>query len=185
MKQSPPGGGPASPASPVAALPRQRRKGERRPEPVLSEAYAHLSVDGLREYRRALSDEEHRVSYWRRILQARLDLLTTSDDDRSAVERLRGVLGGDQAQTRRSALLTTLPLGDGAPLPDLPALWQTAATDDPAEIAALVRRLRDAESQLSAYRSALHLRLDLATRELIARYYADPLSCLVALPRNR
>ena len=59
----------------AVAVPVQRRKGERRPEPVLSEAYAHLSVEGLREYRRALSEEEHRVSYWRRILQARLDLV--------------------------------------------------------------------------------------------------------------
>ena len=170
-------------AAPVAApsnVAAQRRSS--RPAPVRVPELDHLGLEALREYRRQLADEENLVSYWRRILQARLDLLTTSDDDRGAVERLRAVLGGEQAQTRRSALLTTLPLGDGAPLPDLPALWQTAASDDPAEVAALVRRLSDAEAQLSAYRSALHLRLDLATRELIARYYADPLSCLVALP---
>ena len=77
MKQSSTRGGPAAASPPAAAVPAQRRKGERRPEPVLSEAYAHLSVDGLREYRRALSDEEHRVSYWRRILQARLDLVAS------------------------------------------------------------------------------------------------------------
>ena len=115
MKQSPTPGGPASAASP-AAVPAQRRKGERRPEPVLSEVYAHLSVDGLREYRRALTDEEHRVSYWRRILQARLDLVASGttrrgvDHDRLTplrtyddAERIRRVLATVGSKSRRPA----------------------------------------------------------------------------------
>ena len=53
---------------------------ERRPEPVLSEAYAHLSVDGLREYRRALSigppavRTEGRKNPWTRKERRREDL---------------------------------------------------------------------------------------------------------------
>ena len=39
-----------------------------------------------------------------------------------------------------------------------------------------------AELQLSAYRNALHRRLELATGELIARYHEDPSLCLCALP---
>jgi len=144
---------------------------------------AHLGLDDLRAYRTELSQEESLVSYWRRILQARLDLLLSADDDRTALERLRGVMGGSSAQTRRTSLLSTLPLDDAAPLPDLPALWE-AHTGDPDELASLVRRITEAEAQLSTYRTALHVRLDLATRELIARYHEDPASCLIALPRK-
>ena len=92
MKQSSTRGGPAAAALSAAAVPTQRRKGERRPEPVLSEAYAHLSVDGLREYRRALTDEEHRVSYWRRILQARLDVVEAGTGARVVGRRTPGVV---------------------------------------------------------------------------------------------
>ncbi len=42
----------------------------------------------------------------------------------------------------------------------------------------------DATTASTAYRSALHVRLDLATRELIARYHDNPSACLVALPRK-
>jgi hypothetical protein len=143
----------------------------------------HLDLEGLRDYRAQLTQEESLVSYWRRILQARLDLLLTADDDRATLDRLRSVLGGSGAQSRRTSLLSTLQLGDVAPLPDLPVLWE-AHTGDPDEIAALVRRITEAEAQLSAYRSALHVRLDLATRELIARYHDNPSACLVALPRK-
>src|SRR5687767_1285244 len=61
---------------PAPTPPRPRsRKAAPRPEPQRDEAYAHLTLEGLRAYRRALSEEENRVSYWRRILQARLDVL--------------------------------------------------------------------------------------------------------------
>jgi len=172
-----PTGTPAAPAAPAA--PTARRPP--RPAPMRVPELAHLDLEALRVYRTELSDEESRVSYWRRILQARLDILLDTGDDRTAVARLSGVLGGSGAQGRRTSLLSTLPLGDAAPLPDLPALWE-AHTSDPDEVAALVRRITEAEGQLSAYRAALHVRLDLATRELIARYHDDPSSCMVALP---
>ena len=37
--------------------------------------WSELSLDGLRAYRRRLSDEEERVSYWRRLVHARIDVL--------------------------------------------------------------------------------------------------------------
>ena len=56
------------------AVPRSR-KGGPRPVPERKAHFAHLTLDALRGYRAALGEEEGRVSYWRRILQARLDLL--------------------------------------------------------------------------------------------------------------
>jgi hypothetical protein len=185
MKQFPTRGVPASSASPVAAVPVQRRRGERRPEPVLSEAYAHLSVDGLREYRRALSDEEHRVSYWRRILQARLDLVASGTTRRGVdQDRLTPLLTTTRVGAGRRALSSVVQDdGDIPPLPLLEQLWQRQV--DPGDDAgrqAFEEDLRLAERQLSAYRAALHERIGQATGELIARYRESPDLCLTALP---
>ena len=188
MKQSPTRGGPASGAPLAVAVPVQRRKGERRPEPVLSEAYAHLSVDGLREYRRALSEEEHRVSYWRRILQARLDLVA-SGTTRKGVEheRLTPLLTTQRVGAGRRALSSVVHSDGGIPpLPLLEELWERQVEpDDEAARRSFEDDLRVAEQELSAYRAALHDRIGQATGELIARYRESPDLCLTALPLDR
>ena len=180
----PPTGAPA--VLPVGAeLPVQRRKGERRPEPVLSEAYAHLSIDALREYRRALSDEEHRVSYWRRILQARLDLVSSGTTSRGIEHaRLTPLLAAERVGAGRRALSAVVHSDGGIPpLPQLEALWERqVAPDDEAGRLAFEDDLRLAEQELSAYRAALHDRIGSATGELIARYRESPELCLTALP---
>ena len=188
MKQSAPRDGATSPAPLAAGVPAQRRKGERRPEPVLSEAYAHLSVEGLREYRRALSDEEHRVSYWRRILQARLDLVT-SGSTRKGVDhdRLTPLLTTQRLGAGRRALNSVAHGdGEGPPVPQLQELWERQVDPhDEAGRAAFEDDLRLAEQELSAYRSALHARIGQATGELIARYRESPELCLSDLPLER
>ena len=185
MKQSSTRGALAPDAPPAPAVPTPRRTGERRPEPVLSEAYAHLSVDGLREYRRALSDEEHRVSYWRRILQARLDLVASGTTSRGVDhDRLTPLLTTSRVGAGRRAL-SSVEHGDGGipPLPLLEELWERqVAPDDEAGRVAFETDLRAAEQELSAYRATLHQRIGLATGELIARYRESPDLCLTALP---
>ena len=185
MKQSSTRGGPAAAALSAAAVPTQRRKGERRPEPVLSEAYAHLSVDGLREYRRALTDEEHRVSYWRRILQARLDLVSSGTTRRGVDhDRLTPLLTTSRVGAGRRALSTVVQAEDGIPpLPQLEELWQRQVdAEDETGRVAFEQDLQLAETELSAYRAALHDRIGQATGELIARYRESPELCLTALP---
>jgi hypothetical protein len=177
--------GAASRAPRAPTVPARGRKGERRPEPVLSEAYAHLSIEALREYRRALSDEEDRASYWRRILQARLDLVA-SGITRPGVDhaRLTPLLTTRRVGAGRRAL-TAVVHSDGGipPLPLLEELWQRqVGADDATGRAAFERDLRTAEQQLSAYRSALHDRIGEATGELIARYREAPTLCLTVLP---
>lgn len=188
MKQSPTRGAPDAGAEPAVAVPVQRRKGERRPEPVLSEAYAHLSVDGLREYRRALSEEEHRVSYWRRILQARLDLVA-SGTTRKGVDqdRLTPLLTTQRVGAGRRALSSVVHRDGGIPpLPLLEELWERQVEpEDEVGRRAFEDDLHLAEQELSAYRSALHDRIGQATGELIARYRESPELCLSALPLDR
>ncbi|MCW2792132.1 MAG: hypothetical protein JWO76_1230, partial [Nocardioides sp.] len=55
---------------------------------------------------------------------------------------------------------------------------------NPEEVAEALARLRSAEAQLTAYRRALHQRLDEATRELILRYRANPLAALSVIPQE-
>lgn len=164
-----------------------RRKGERRPEPVLSAEYAHLSVEDLRVFRAALTDEEDKVSYWRRILQARLDVVVSGATSRGVQDaRLAPVLTTARMAAGRAALVRVLPVDGIPPLPQLAELWdrQVDPADEPAR-AQFARELQDAERELSAYRTALHERIAEATGELIARYREQPDLCLSALPLPR
>jgi hypothetical protein len=151
--------------------------------PERSADFAHLPLVGLRQYRRALTQEESRVSYWRRILQARLDMVRASESAPATVETLRPVLTEARVSGGRRALVEVVPMDDIPPLPNLEALWdRDVVPGDDAHNDELVRDLVRAEAQLSAYRAALHRRLSAATTELIARYREDPSQCLSALP---
>jgi hypothetical protein len=152
--------------------------------PERSPEFSHLSLDGLRRYRAALSTEENRVSYWRRILQARLDVVRAVEIGApTTVGDLSGVFAEARIGGTRTALLTVVPVDDMPPLPNLADVWaREPRPGDAAGNASLSRDLSNAESQLSAYRSALHRRLGAATSELIARYREEPDLCLTVLP---
>jgi len=157
------------------------RKATVRPTPVKSEEHAHLSLDALREYRKVLAAEESRVSYWRRILQARLDLVVAGADADS--DTLRPVLTDQRVGAGRRALIEVTPVDDIPPLPDLAELWDRVVDmEDSRAVAALIEDLGGAERQLSDYRTEVHRRISAATSELIARYREEPTLCLSALP---
>jgi len=146
-------------------------------------AYAGLTLEDLRDLRRELGEEESRVSYWRRIIQARIDLLTRGSSDGDIVERLTSVLAETGAAHRRLANLSVKPAEDIEALPDLRVLW-TRVVDprDSQAVAEFVEELRKVESDISAIRREIHQRLDEATGQLIARYREDPTLALTALP---
>jgi len=152
--------------------------------PERSTDFAHLTLDGLRRYRATLTTEENRVSYWRRIIQARLDLVRSAEAGVAAsVDNLRGVFAEARIDNGRRALLTLVPLDDIPPLPDLGELWACEPIlGNEEHNRRLAHDLSKAEMQLSAYRNALHKRLAAATGELIARYREKPDLCLSALP---
>ena len=157
------------------------RKHPVRPTPEKTAEHAHFSLAGLREYRKALTAEESNVSYWRRIIQARLDVVRAGSDLVSA--NLKPVLTDARVGAGRQALIEVLPIDDIPPLPDLAGLWERQVDpSDQAGIASLEADLDVAEQQLSEYRRALHTRLGGATSELIARYRDEPGLCLIALP---
>ena len=151
--------------------------------PERSPEFAHLTLEGLRAYRRALNTEEGRVSYWRRIIQARLDLLRAGTVGTADVEHLRPVLTDRRVASGRTALVSVMPIDDIPPLPSLAELWdRRVEAGDMAAEAELDHDLAVAERRLSDYRQALHRRIADATGELIARYREQPALCLTALP---
>ncbi|WP_344304548.1 hypothetical protein [Nocardioides bigeumensis] len=149
---------------------------------------AGLDVGQLRAYRAALAAEEDTVSYWRRLLHGRIDLLEAQavSDDGLTLEDLVRVLGDTgSGRSRRTLMRVPAPVA----LPDLPDLDQMAhlwASDprDDHEVADVIAGLRAKETRLSDYRTALHVRIDAATGELITRYRADPSAALALLPRD-
>lgn len=126
-----------------------------------------LSLAALRDYRARLREEDDRVSYWRRLLQARVDLLRAGKDTGAGLtlDQVVRALGETGGGGRREALHT---VRAHDPLPDLPALAQVWDADAPIE------RLEAAAEQLSSYRTALHARIDQASDELVERYRRQP-----------
>jgi RsiG-like len=147
------------------------------------DSWGKLSLARLRVYRRQLSEEEEKVSYWRRLVHARIDVLEAEAHHERplTLDELIRVLGDTGTGRTRTALVSVHAADD---LPELPVLHDMWVTElDPNDTAAVdeaIRRLRAAEAQLTDYRRALHERLDQATTELIQRYRAEPSSALIA-----
>ncbi|MGQ0631819.1 MAG: RsiG family protein [Sporichthyaceae bacterium] len=154
-------------------------------EPAAAPALASLSLEELRSYRRDLQEEEEKVSYWRRLVHARLDMLElgATTEGSLTVDQLIRVLGDTGSGASRMALSAVHP---AEPLPDLPEsrwMWVTEIDPhDPVGLAEAVERLKAAEEKLTTYRKALFERIDTATADLIARYRENPAAALSALP---
>ena len=117
-------------------------------------------LEDLRTLRESLREEEQRVSCWRQLVQGRLDLVRTA---------LEG--GHPSADDLASLALEGLV----SPLAGLEDLWDAPiAWDDPPALHRLERGLVEAEVKLSAYRRALHERIDACTAQLVDHYQRDP-----------
>jgi len=132
----------------------------------------------LRALRESLQEEERRVSYWRRLVQGRLDLVRTGLEGGvpapGSLARL--AVAGRSAARRRSPAWTLVGLDEEArPVAGLGTLWDTPIPwNHLAEPAEVERGLVEVEVELSVYRRVLHQRLDACTAELVGRYVRDP-----------
>jgi hypothetical protein len=147
------------------------------------DSWAQLPLAQLRHYRRQLADEEEKISYWRRLVHARIDVLEAESHHERPLrlDELIRVLGDTGTGRTRTALVNVRAAEDLPELPVLRDMWVTELDpNDKQEVAEAIGRLRSAEHQLTDYRRALHARLDEATSELIARYRDNPTSALSA-----
>lgn len=132
-------GGSVQPAAPAA--------GKDQPAPL----------DTLRHRRRQLLAEAAKASYWRRLVQARLDLTVATT---AAVDEL-------------------VPLVvPGLPCPPSDLAWLVGGTTT--DTVTTLLALDCAQRTLDAYAGAVRIAADDATRELVEWYTADPASCLLA-----
>lgn len=186
MASRQPGEGQPTTDAEAAADRRAARKKARlsAPPPEPQEEFTELSLADLRALHRELTDYETRVSYWRRLVQARMDL-TSAGRQSDDMERLAQALADAPGRGRRIANLDVMPPDQVPPLPGLEDLWQYAPGDDEVQIADYLLRLAQIERELSAHRHGLHERIDALHHELIARYRQNPALALSALPGAR
>lgn len=143
-----------------------------------------LSLDDLRILRQSLSDEEGRVSYWRRLFQARLDML--NDSDYADTQDIRRVLRDASHAPRRWQALGLHPADFDTTMPEAQSLWSRVVDlHDEEQRCAYAQLLQQMEHSLSRNRRVLHEQIDAVTAELIARYRTNPALALTALPMRR
>lgn len=151
-------------------------------QPLFDEAYlasaSELDVGALRRMRDECEAEEHRVSYARRILQGRIDVLRSEASRRSTggavgvLERLADVLADhgqrpfDPATSRPPAAVDPGDLGDDV---DLDGSADVTALDD-GELAELADRYVEQEATLSSLRRRLFDVIDRLQAEIADRY---------------
>jgi hypothetical protein len=160
-------------------------------EPGFADDLGALDLDELRRRRTLADAEENRLSYERRLLQGRRDLLAfelerrAGREERSLIEALPEILGSERASGRPARLGV---LSD----PDLPddrrrRLDLILANDivdrldqvDDAELQRIVATLEEEERVVSDQRRQLHGVIDALHQELGRRYQegsVDPLT---------
>jgi hypothetical protein len=141
------------------------------------------SLAGLRALRQVLREEERQVSYWRRLVQGRLDLAQAAlAGDQPSVEKLTATASGQRSDLgrngvpRRSPSFAKFVSGiQDRRLVSLAAAWDTTIPwDDPERLHQVEATLAEIEEELSRRRRDLHERIDACTTELVDRYRRDP-----------
>jgi len=153
-------------------------------EPEYLEGLTDLDLDEVRRRRDTATDVEAQISYYRRLLHGRMDLLDfeqrrrRGEDERSILEALpeilaKGMILGSEPTLKHIETMPPLPsvtgrrlidkIMDDGVLASLPEL-----TDD--EVKEAMERLREVETQLSGQRRQLHQVIDALQDEMISRY---------------
>ena len=162
----------------------QRRRIDIVLEPEYLDDIASIDLDDLRERRVTAEDVEAQISYYRRLLHGRMDLINfelsrrSGEEERTLLEALPEILAsemvfGTEPNLRYIETMPPLPtitgrrlidkIMDDGVLTELPDL-----SDD--EVHEAIDRLREVENQLSAQRKRLHIVIDALQDEIVARY---------------
>ena len=156
-------------------------------DPTYLDGVGDLSVDDIRRMRAECQEAEASLSYLRRLIQGRMDIVhayidrpagSDAPDLSSVVDNLAGILAGPgraggpgrnpvlhTPDTDEMAGLTT-ELDDILGADEIGHLGQL----DEGQLADLAGRLRDLENRVSAERRGLHERIDTLQAELVERH---------------
>lgn len=163
---------------------RPRRRADRIFEPDYLESLGSVSIDELRKSREECEQLEAELSYTRRLLQGKIDILHHElarlaeggkSDIKVLIEKLPTILADDQPGGFGRHVRVLLPrnaarqrreverLASGANLSDLDKLSSK-------EIEEMVGRISDAEGQVSSERRRVQDVMDAIRREMVRRY---------------
>lgn len=153
-------------------------------EPEYLEQLSDLDLAEVRSRRDTAEDVEAQISYYRRILHGRMDLLDferrrrSGEEERTILEALPDILAsgmilGSEPNLRHIETMPPLPSVTGRRLIDkimddgvLASLPELA--DE--ELGEAMERLREVENQLSGQRRQLHEVIDTLQQEIVSRY---------------
>lgn len=168
-----------------------QRRIDRIGDPAYLDGLTARPLPEVRKMRAEVEDEEALLSYERRLLQARIDIIKAEKDRRSGaggslIERLPQILADDSPRPSRGAL----PRHDPPSLENPRRRVEKLVADDtllqlpdlPSErIEEIVTTLQDAEREVSESRKTVLAVLDALTAEIGRRYAsgeADPADVL-------
>lgn len=156
-------------------------------EPEYLEGLTEVDLDELRQRRETAEDVETQISYYRRLLHGRMDLLNfelrrrSGDEKRTLLEALpeilaKGMVVGDEPSLRHIETMPPLPTTTGRRLIDKimddGVLTQLPDLDGE-ELGEALERLQETENQLSVQRRQLHTVIDALQAEIITRYRSE------------
>jgi hypothetical protein len=143
-----------------------------------------LSLDEIRKRRDTAEDVEAQISYYRRLLHGRMDLLNfemrrrNGEEERTLLEALPEILAtgmvlGSEPNLRHIETMPPIPTTTGRRLIDRimddGVLAELPDLDD-SEIDEAISRLREVEKGMSEQRRELHTVIDTLQEQIVARY---------------
>jgi hypothetical protein len=165
----------------------QRRRIDTVLEPSYLEGLEGLDLAELRKRRDTAEDVESQISYYRRLLHGRMDLLNFElrrrggEEERTLLEALpeilaSGMILGQEPNLRHIETMPPIPSSAGRRLIDKimddGVLAQLPELSDE-EIVEAIGRLREVETLLSNQRKELHIVIDRLQDVIVARYRVE------------
>ncbi|TDI36813.1 MAG: hypothetical protein E2O99_03095 [Acidobacteria bacterium] len=163
----------------------------RRIDVVLEDEYAGnlsgLELKELRQRRHTAEDVESQISYYRRLLHGRMDLLNFElrrrggEEERTLLEALpeilaSGMVFGEEPNLKRIEIMPPIPSKTGRRLIDKimddGVLTQLPDLSDD-EIREALDRLHEVETEMSNQRKQLHSAIDTLQNEIVDRYRSE------------
>jgi hypothetical protein len=153
-------------------------------EPEYLEGLDDLDLDAVRRRRDTATEVEAQISYYRRLLHGRMDLLDfeqrrrRGDEERSIIEALpeilaKGMILGSEPSLRHIETMPPLPSVTGRRLIDKimdDGVLANLSDLSDEELVEAIERLREVETNLSVQRRQLHQVIDALQDQMIARY---------------
>ncbi len=156
-------------------------------EPEYLEGLPGLDLDELRQRRHTAEDVENQISYYRRLLHGRMDLLNFElrrrggEEERTLLEALpeilaSGMIFGPEPNLRHIETMPPIPTKTGRRLIDKimddGVLTQLSDLSDD-EVVEALDQIREVETEMSNQRRQLHSVIDALQDEIVARYRSE------------